>query len=268
MQFHGNYLQKDRQITFLHLHDCLEIGYCHEGAGIFVVEKKVMPFRAGDVSVINDGEMHLARSMEGTTSRWSWIYLDPERLIGDLARDERKFLRIEPLGGPDFTNLFAQKKHPYISHMVSLILRELEREERGYHSAVRGLTWSLMVRLHRIAGRGAKASSRKRDVAERIAPALEHVAYNFARTVRVEELAKLCHTSVTNLRRLFQRAVGMPPQDYLTHLRVQMGAALLTSTSRPVVDIAESVGYPSLSSFNRHFKRAMKMTPRDWRKRA
>lgn len=31
------------RITGLHYHNCLEIGYCYEGSGIFIVDEKVSP---------------------------------------------------------------------------------------------------------------------------------------------------------------------------------------------------------------------------------
>jgi len=69
----GLHHHKDNPITYLHAHNYLEIGYCHEGTGIFVVEGRVFPFVAGDISVIADPQMHLARSTQGTTSLWTWI---------------------------------------------------------------------------------------------------------------------------------------------------------------------------------------------------
>jgi len=61
-----------RRSRGLHVHDSLEVGYCYDGRGIFVIEDKVFPFSAGDVCVINSSEMHLARSAEGTESHWTF----------------------------------------------------------------------------------------------------------------------------------------------------------------------------------------------------
>src|SRR5687768_4151735 len=71
------FVQADNPITLLHYHDCLELGYCFSGSGIFMVGEKVLPFGAGDVAFINHTEVHLAQSAPGTHSEWTWIYLDP-----------------------------------------------------------------------------------------------------------------------------------------------------------------------------------------------
>jgi hypothetical protein len=71
----------DAPITFMHRHNCLEIGYCHSGAGIFVVEDKTLPYRAGDVSIISEAEMHQAWSIAGMRSEWTFVEVDPLALV-------------------------------------------------------------------------------------------------------------------------------------------------------------------------------------------
>jgi AraC family transcriptional regulator, activator of mtrCDE len=254
-------------IRFLHLHDCLEIGYCHEGAGIFVIEDKVLPFSAGDVVVINDREMHLARSASQTGSLWTFLSLDPARLIPANEAD-RPFLRIAPLGGPQFPNILRGAEHPEVASRVRAVVQELEERRPGYKPAVRGIVWTLLVQLQRLAGVRAEAEVDKRGACERIAPALDHLARHYAEPVPMPKLASLCHTCDTNLRRLFRDATGDSPRNYLTRLRVQMAATLLQGTTQSIVQVAQAVGYATLSSFNRHFRRWMQTTPREWRKRS
>jgi transcriptional regulator GlxA family with amidase domain len=102
---------------------------------------------------------------------------------------------------------------------------------------------------------------------ERIAAALDYLAGHHVEPIRVGELARLCHVSVTHFRRLFNQAVGRSPAQYLQRLRVRMAAALLESTDRKVLDVSLEVGYPTLSSFNRHFRSVMGMAPREWRQK-
>jgi AraC family transcriptional regulator, activator of mtrCDE len=124
----------------------------------------------------------------------------------------------------------------------------------------------LLGRLLRLVPTPGRKSEEKRfESAERIAPALDHLGAHMSEPVRVQDLAALCHMSAPNLRRWFHRILAVSPHEYLTQLRTQMGAALLTGTDRPIVRIAGEIGYESLSSFNRHFRRQMGTTPREWR---
>ena len=63
LYFQQNYIQKDEEITELHVHDKFEIGYCYEGSGIFVVENKVIPFSEGDVCVLSSSEITYTKSI-------------------------------------------------------------------------------------------------------------------------------------------------------------------------------------------------------------
>jgi AraC-like DNA-binding protein len=263
----GIHRQSDTPITRLHLHDCLELGYCYSGSGIFVIEDKVFPFRGGDVSVINDQEMHLAQSAKGTVSEWTFIMIDPARLLGPHV-EEPELLSIGPISGRDFRNILPGTEHTHLARLARELIQEIREKKPGYRSAVRALVWAIMVGLHRLPGveRAKPAAPRRREM-KRVAPALDYLTRHHVEPVRIADLAKLCHVSVTHFRRLFRQAVGQSPGQYLARLRIRMAAALLESSGRKILDISLEVGYPTLSSFNRHFRAIMGMSPREWRRR-
>jgi AraC-like DNA-binding protein len=255
-------------ITYLHLHDCLEIGYCHEGSGVFIVEQKVMPFSAGDVSIINNREMHLARSTPDALSVWSFIEVNPAKLLPG-AWGEHDVLSIAPFCGPQFPNIFRSDAHPELTAAVRKLAEELAVKKPGYRPVVRGLMLTIMGLLHRFSWPGKGTTPPKtRDATERIMPALEYLAEHYAEEIGVPALAKLSFAENSTFRRVFKQATGRSPQEYLTFLRIQMATSLLENTSLSVLEIAGRVGYPTLSSFNRHFRRLLGCSPRERRRTA
>lgn len=263
----GVYQQSDKPITRLHIHNCLEVGYCHSGSGIFVVEDKVFPFRKGDVSVINHREMHLAQSAKGTFSEWTFISLDPLKLLGARV-DDSGLLNTLPLGGPLFTNILTGQQHADSAPIMRELVKELADKKKGYRSCVRGLVWTLLARLHRMScgNETEVAKTGRRDI-ERVAPALHYMATHYMESVRMTVLAKACFMSLTNFRRLFSQAVKKTPFEYLTHVRIQMATVLLADTDKTVLEISLETGYATLSSFNRQFKTALGRPPRAWRRK-
>ena len=257
------YRHDDHPITYLHVHQALELGYCHSGSGIFIVAGKVMPFADGSISVIGSGEPHLARSTPGTESIWSWITLDPVRLLGPAA--DARLLDPGPLAGPDFTNVLSGEKALPVTPIVLRLIEELTRRGPDYHAAVKALTWLLMVELKRLApGHRQEAISPSHYL--RIAPALDHLASHHAEPLRVADLARRCCMSEPHFRRLFVQAVGKSPQAYWLDLRLQVACSLLRSTSRSILDVSEQAGFETLSSFNRAFRKSFRTTPRAWRR--
>jgi AraC-like DNA-binding protein len=100
---------------------------------------------------------------------------------------------------------------------------------------------------------------------DRIAPALAHIAGHYSTPLYIEPLAKLCHTSPAQFRRMMKAATGYSPQEYITHLRLQMASAQLLGSDKRILDIALESGFATLSSFNRDFKRQLGCSPRAWR---
>lgn len=268
------YRQADRPITLLHFHHCLELGLCHSGTGIFMVDRKVLPFRGGDVSVITSREVHLARSAAGTVSEWTWVNLDPVRLLGPSISSP-ELLSTAGLAGPDFANVVSPEADPALAGLLRLVIRELETREDDWMSAVRGLVWTILARLQRLpgarhsraAGAGADAGPEPQAL-ERIAPVLHTMLTRFHEELSMPGLAAMCHMSPATFRRAFHAATGMPPLAYLSRLRLQMAKAMLAGGDMPVGAIARTVGYPTVSSFNRQFLRLAGMAPAAWRRHA
>jgi transcriptional regulator GlxA family with amidase domain len=87
-----------------------------------------------------------------------------------------------------------------------------------------------------------------------------------ARAWTLQELARASGVSRTVLTERFTRFLGAPPLAYLAHWRLQMGARLLRTTNRKVLDVAGEVGYESKAAFNRAFKRAFGTPPARYRR--
>ena len=68
--------------------------------------------------------------------------------------------------------------------------------------------------------------------------------------------------------RIFSRAIGVTPHQYLVRCRLRRAARLLTDEDRAVTDVAFDCGFGDLSNFVRTFHRAAGVSPRAFRKAA
>jgi AraC-like DNA-binding protein len=84
----------------------------------------------------------------------------------------------------------------------------------------------------------------------------------------IADLGKESGISRSVLAERFRHFLGQPPMAYLTAWRLQIGARLLSTTSRSVAEIASEVGYESEPAFNRAFKRSFGVPPARFRTRA
>ena len=258
----ADYELSDRPITRLHVHRCLELGCCHEGHGVFVIADKVRTFATGDVVVITPAEPHLARSAPGTKSRWTWIYLDPVKLVPPGAAEPR-WLDTGALCGPDFANVFKNMEQPALARAVFRLAEELAGDALGRSLAIRGLVLEILVQAHRL--KPAGAGMHMRPDYGRLASALQVLMRDSAKPLRMGALAKRCGLSEPQFRRVFLQAMGCSPLAYLHDLRVQTAASLLRGTGKSVLEISLESGFESVSSLHRAFRVRLRTTPRAWR---
>lgn len=261
----------------LHFHNCLEIGICHSDSGIMEFYDKKVSFKAGDVTFVPRNVPHTTYSTKGTASRWSYIFLDIEEMLKSILSSawNNFSMSLEVLA--NYNYLFNEEQYPNICQLVNQILRELLEKRPGYQLSVRGLVMALFIEMMRIeqifAGGGEmpvplERLEEKNDLEENlvIAPALNYIDENYSQQFPMEQLADLCHLSPTHFRRVFHEVMGRSPLDYLNNIRVLKACSLLRSTEDSILSISETVGFHSVSSFNRSFLKIMQCSPRDYRK--
>jgi AraC-like DNA-binding protein len=84
----------------------------------------------------------------------------------------------------------------------------------------------------------------------------------------IATLANEVGISRSVLAERFRRYLSETPIAYLTRWRLQLGAQMLKSTNRSVMEIAAEVGYESEPAFNRAFKREFGLPPARFRSRS
>ena len=81
----------------------------------------------------------------------------------------------------------------------------------------------------------------------------------------MDELSVVFNYSQRQIIRIIQNSTGKTFSQLLTQLRMENAAALVLSKELPLEQIANEVGYSSLSSFYRVFVNYYGMTPGEWR---
>lgn len=79
--------------------------------------------------------------------------------------------------------------------------------------------------------------------------------------VNLDRAASAVHLSPFHFLRMFSKAIGVTPHQYLVRSRLRRAAKLLVEKERSVTDIALDVGFADLSNFVRTFHRAAGVPP-------
>lgn len=102
---------------------------------------------------------------------------------------------------------------------------------------------------------------------ERFARVIAHIEHNYRGTLEVSELAKIACLSESQFRKRFAKLFKMSPQKFITRIRVQTAAKLLTAGSVPLAEVALQCGFCDQSYFTRQFSTFFGVTPKKYRDR-
>lgn len=78
-------------------------------------------------------------------------------------------------------------------------------------------------------------------------------------------LSEVVHLNASYLSRLFRKETGEKLYDYILNRRMHKAKEYILKDTRRIQDIARDVGYESVQSFNRAFKKHTGMSPMDYR---
>jgi AraC-like DNA-binding protein len=124
---------------------------------------------------------------------------------------------------------------PFLSRLIEReIVYRLLRSSQGWH-------------LRAIATLGEQT--------HRTAKAVSWLRMNYARPLRIEELAALARMGVSTLHHHFRSLTAMSPLQYQKHLRLHVARERMLTGGLDAASAAFAVGYESASQFSREYSR-------------
>jgi AraC-like DNA-binding protein len=249
-----------------------------------------VPLRAGDIVIFPHGDPHrLGNGPDvppmGDRKEYARIFsrgLVPDRIGGggDVTRFICGFMCCDPQMGrlllaglpPLVTvNIRDGASDGWLESAIRFAVAHAGSSAAGGEAVLAKLSEALFVETLRrylasvpTAQTGWLAGARDSEVGK----ALGLIHRSPAHPWTIAELASEVGVSRAVLAERFRDVLGEPPIAYLTRWRLNLGARLLTNTSRGVAQIAADVGYDSEAAFNRAFKRAFGAPPARYRKGA
>jgi AraC-like DNA-binding protein len=229
-----------------HSHDQLGIGIMVSGAhrswsGIGNVEA-----HAGDIIMVNPGEMHDGMPLGGGLREWRMLYFDPA-LVTEFVEAEG-VTGIEVIRPAVSDRLLATRFAALFASVIDTEPDLLLLEE------------NLLRLIMCISRCHALRPPPGREPSPSVKKALARLDGDPASAIRLTELAGLAAISRYQLLRAFVREVGATPHAYLVQRRVYLARRLLAA-GRPMVEAAMDAGFADQSHLTRAFVRQFGVTP-------
>jgi AraC-like DNA-binding protein len=110
-------------------------------------------------------------------------------------------------------------------------------------------------------GKHLRAIATLGEQSHRTAKAVEWLRVNYARPLRVEELATMARMGVSTLHHQFRSLTAMSPLQYQKQLRLHVARERMLNNGLDAASAAFEVGYESASQFNREYSRFFGQPP-------
>ena len=245
----------------LHSHDYYELVIFSEGEINYVCESSVYSPRRGDVIIIPPGKFHMSR-IKGESTHYArhvfYLYPNAFEAVGDCLSDV--LLRA------DDAVLFSLSSKEKGEELLSLAEKLAAALKISDDPLSRALGFGYIIEIFCLLGRkDIRTRGNTESLPENILALKEYIDAHFAEIESVSEVAEQFFYSREYISRLFKKYYDTTVMDYIHELRVAKAKSLI-GEGLQMIDVCYAVGYSSLSTFIRTFRKATDMTPSEYRR--
>jgi AraC family transcriptional regulator len=158
---------------------------------------------------------------------------------------------------------FGRAALPPTPRVTALLGRLLLDGDQGF--ALEETALAVICNVLRALHEGAAPSPVPQQDTRALAAA-RYVECHATESLSLADVAHAMGVSVFHLVRIFRRAIGVTPHQYLMRVRLLRAMSLLRETAMPVTAIAYEVGWSDLSNFTRTFGRDVGCSPSGFRR--
>lgn len=103
------------------------------------------------------------------------------------------------------------------------------------------------------------------DNSQRIDTVIKYISINYANYISLEDVSEVACMTTNSFCRFFKKMTNKSFTEFLNEVRIRNASRILAQEDMPVSEVCYSVGYNSITNFNRQFKKIMGNTPKDYR---
>lgn len=235
-----------------HTHNHLELFYIVGGKGQFLIQDQLYPVNVNNLVIINPNVTHTEVSLNAQPLEY--IVLGIEGI--ELANSEHSNGQF---------NILDHFESVEISGCLRNILREMEQKNPGYEDVCQAYMEILIIRLMRNTALAVPSEPQVISGNCQCAAVKRYIDLHFKESLTLEQLAADAHMNKFYLSHAFKREYGISPIHYMILRRIEESKYLLAETDLPMSQIAQLLGFSSLSYFSQVFRKTQSMTPMEYR---
>ncbi|MBD1995665.1 helix-turn-helix transcriptional regulator [Leptolyngbya sp. FACHB-541] len=217
--------------------------------------------------VLRQGD--IAITPAGYSQQWRWLspfaaanLFIPSLLIKEISKDLVK-------GDPDCVCLIEHKATavPFLSALATELLSELEAGSPHGKTYIDALTHSLTMYLvvHFSTAKFEKSTALLKSDHTCVACAIDFIESHLGEDLTLAAIASACNVSINRLCAVFKHSTGQSAHQFVIQQRIERAKILLKTSKKPLVEIAQEIGFSNQAHFTTSFRKICGSTPSQYR---
>ena len=235
-----------------HTHNHTELFFIVSGKGQFLIQDQVFPVDVNNLVIINPNVTHTEDSLNAQPLEYIVLGLDGVELATN-ENSNGQFCILDHFESAE------------ISSCLRNILREMEQKSTGYEDVCQAFMEILIIRLMRSTSLAVQDEPQVISGNRQCAAVRRYIDLHFKEALTLEQLADEAHMNKYYLSHAFKREYGISPINYMISRRIEESKYLLAETDLSLSQIAQLLGFSSLSYFSQVFRRTQSVSPMEFR---
>jgi len=255
------YCSHDHEVP-LHTHEVFEFMYVLSGTAYWQVGDTIYPQNQSELfwTVPDQPHMTADRAHQGYHKLWLGLRLSDLKPEGVQAAHALQ--RLSAQG----RHLIADAREME-TLLRGLILQVISRKP-GCADVCRNYLRTFLSLIEQSIGeeRPSDDAEDTRPISHPVRRAIAFMLHQLHRQVKLEEIAKASHLSVSQLCLYFRNTVGMTPSAYHRTMRLEAARNELLQPEITITQVAMDFGFSSSQHFAMDFRKAFGITPLQWKR--
>lgn len=229
-----------------HFHLCAEVVYVKSGVMLGLVSGQEIAICAGQIAVIPPYAPH--------------TFSTPDSSLVIVAVIPMSFVPaiLNRFQSQSFSQILIETPPPALTFLISQLHQSCEH---GSRETQQGLSQALLGLLLDLYGMEQSTLGSSSDIIHQI---MTYMQNHYLEDITITSLSTQLDYSASRISHLLQEQLHTTFTDYLNLLRCRHAATLILSGQKDMLDIINSSGFNSVSTFYRIFRKTYQMTPAEY----
>lgn len=244
-----------------HFHNAYEMLFIREGKGTISVSGHDYQVSANTLMFFSNLEEHVTH-IESLPFRRYFVKLDPDQLNSQMTTPWQ--LSIFKNRPEDFVHYVLVDRYTDEIEMLFRMLLAEDQEGDYSNELVVSILRQILILTYRCAPDRFAAANRQDQL--NCAKIQRWIETHFTEDIQIKDITESFFISSSHFSRIFKKATGYTPKQYLMLNRITYAKELLVHSDLSVGEVAHRSGFMDESNFIRYFRREIGTTPNKYRK--